>query len=211
MSNILNHNRNIFDFKLDLSNYWDFHICLDQYGVNGNANLNNSFQNTTVQALNSGNFSTGDQAAAAIEYLKTLELTDEELIALQAAQEEYNNTQTYSKDTYAMLNSMMQEHKITEEQFTALVEQNSQAIRDNSEAILSSATSLAELDGLAAQVAEASGGVVYGYAEALISLASVYLAGGLVKCCSFVILSVVSVSPSVNFGRFFSSFDIYSP
>ena len=42
MSNILNHNRNIFDFKLDLSNYWDFHICLDQYGVNGNANLNNS-------------------------------------------------------------------------------------------------------------------------------------------------------------------------
>ena len=42
MSNILNHNRNIFDFKLDLSNYWDFHICLDQYGVNGNANLNHS-------------------------------------------------------------------------------------------------------------------------------------------------------------------------
>lgn len=142
--------------------------------IEQNANLNNSFQNTTVQALNSGNFSTGDQAAAAIEYLKTLELTDKELIALQAAQEEYNNTQTYSKDTYAMLNSMMQEHKITEEQFTALVEQNSQAIRDNSEAILSSATSLSELDGLAAQVAGTSGGAVYGYAEALIGLASQY-------------------------------------
>lgn len=142
--------------------------------IEQNANLNNSFQNTTVQTLNSGDFSTGDQATAAIEYLKTLELTDEELIALRAAQEEYNNIQTYSTDTYTMLNSMMQEHKITEEQFTVLVEQNSQAIRDNSEAILSSATSLAELDGLTAQVAEASGGVVYGYAEALISLASQY-------------------------------------
>ena len=142
--------------------------------IEQNDNLNNSVQNTTVQTLNSGDFSTGDQATAAIEYLKTLELTDEELIALRAAQEEYNNIQTYSTDTYTMLNSMMQEHKITEEQFTVLVEQNSQAIRDNSEAILSSATSLAELDGLTAQVAEASGGVVYGYAEALISLASQY-------------------------------------
>ena len=29
MSNILNHNRNIFDFKINKSNYWDFHLCVD--------------------------------------------------------------------------------------------------------------------------------------------------------------------------------------
>ena len=29
MSNILKHNRNIFDVKLDYSNYWDFHVSLD--------------------------------------------------------------------------------------------------------------------------------------------------------------------------------------
>ena len=39
MSNIFNHNRNIFDFKLDLSNYWDFHICLEN--DNGNVNVDN--------------------------------------------------------------------------------------------------------------------------------------------------------------------------
>ena len=38
MSNILNHNRNIFDFKINKSNYWDFHLCVDindgnTYGV----------------------------------------------------------------------------------------------------------------------------------------------------------------------------------
>ena len=29
MSNILNHNRNIFDFKINKSDYWDFHLCID--------------------------------------------------------------------------------------------------------------------------------------------------------------------------------------
>ena len=29
MSNILNHNRNIFEFDLNKEDYWDFHICLD--------------------------------------------------------------------------------------------------------------------------------------------------------------------------------------
>ena len=67
MSNILNHNRNIFDFKLDLSNYWDFHICLDQYGTNGNTNLNNSkfeivnidFNNTVIVAPDARGFILG--------------------------------------------------------------------------------------------------------------------------------------------------------
>ena len=41
MSNILNHNRNIFDLKLDKSDYWDFHLSLDEtsaYGGNKNDN-----------------------------------------------------------------------------------------------------------------------------------------------------------------------------
>lgn len=29
MSNILNHNRNIFDFKINKSDYWDFHLCIN--------------------------------------------------------------------------------------------------------------------------------------------------------------------------------------
>ena len=33
MSNILNHNRHIFEFDLNKEDYWDFHLCLDQqYG-----------------------------------------------------------------------------------------------------------------------------------------------------------------------------------
>ena len=29
MSNILNHNRNIFEFDLNKEDYWDFHLCFD--------------------------------------------------------------------------------------------------------------------------------------------------------------------------------------
>lgn len=32
MGNILNHNRRIFQFDLNKEDYWDFHICLDNYG-----------------------------------------------------------------------------------------------------------------------------------------------------------------------------------
>lgn len=36
MSNILQHNRKIFDVKLDKSNYWDFHLCIDKVGSYNN-------------------------------------------------------------------------------------------------------------------------------------------------------------------------------
>lgn len=32
MSNILNHNRNIFQFYLNKEDYWDFHLCIDNIG-----------------------------------------------------------------------------------------------------------------------------------------------------------------------------------
>ena len=34
MSNILEHNRNIFDIVLDKENYWDFHLSTDYSSVN---------------------------------------------------------------------------------------------------------------------------------------------------------------------------------
>ena len=29
MSNILNHNRNIFQFDINKEDYWDFQLCID--------------------------------------------------------------------------------------------------------------------------------------------------------------------------------------
>lgn len=74
MSNILNHNRNIFDFKINKSNYWDFHLCVDINDANtyedadclsANIDINNSDcvwfdtlyskkENVWVDAVNDG-------------------------------------------------------------------------------------------------------------------------------------------------------------
>ena len=36
MSNIFNHNRNIFDVKLNRDTYWDFHLCIDNIDYSNN-------------------------------------------------------------------------------------------------------------------------------------------------------------------------------
>ena len=137
-------------------------------------NLSGSLEGTSAARMNSGDISTQETSAAAVAYLQTLQLTEEETAKLAEIQDAYNQTGTYTAENIVKLNELMSEHQITEEQFKNLIEQNNATLRENSEALLSSATSLAELDGLATQVAETSGGVVYGYAEALIGLASQY-------------------------------------
>lgn len=137
-------------------------------------NLSSSLEKTSAGQMNGGAISTQDTSAAAVAYLQTLQLTEEETAKLAEIQDAYNQTGSYTVENMAKLDELMANHQITEEQFGELIEQNNIALRENSEALLSSATSLSELDGLAAQVAEASGGAVYGYAEALISLASQY-------------------------------------
>ena len=136
--------------------------------------LSSSLQKTDAGRMNSGAIGTTETADAAIAYLSTLELTEEELINLRAAQEEYNKTGQYTAESYALLNGLMADHNITEEQMTALIEQNTAEVQANAEALLSSATSLEELQQLAFQVAEATGGTIPGYGEALINLGSQY-------------------------------------
>lgn len=137
-------------------------------------NLSSSLEQTSAGQMNGGAISTQDTSAAAVAYLQTLQLTEEETAKLAEIQDAYNQTGSYTAENMAKLDELMANHQITEEQFGELIEQNNIALRENSEALLSSATSLSELDGLAAQVAETSGGAVYGYAEALIGLASQY-------------------------------------
>ena len=36
MSNVFNHNRNVFDFKLNKEEYWDFHLCVDSVATQNN-------------------------------------------------------------------------------------------------------------------------------------------------------------------------------
>lgn len=137
-------------------------------------NLSSSLEKTSAGQMNGGAISTQDTSAAAVAYLQTLQLTEEETAKLAEIQDAYNQTGSYTAENMAKLDELMANHQITEEQFGELIEQNNIALRENSEALLSSAASLSELDGLAAQVAETSGGAVYGYAEALIGLASQY-------------------------------------
>lgn len=137
-------------------------------------NLSSSLEKTSAGQMNGGAISTQDTSTAAVAYLQTLQLTEEETAKLAEIQDAYNQTGSYTAENMAKLDEIMANHQITEEQFGELIEQNNIALRENSEALLSSATSLSELDGLAAQIAETSGGAVYGYTEALIGLASQY-------------------------------------
>lgn len=142
--------------------------------ISNSSGLVGSLKDTSVDRMNEGHIGTTETADAATAYLQTLELTEEEVAKLAQVQDEYNQTGSYTAENFATLNALMADHNITEEEFNNLITQNKETLRQNSEALLSTATSLAELDGLVAQVAEASGGVVYGYGEALINLASQY-------------------------------------
>lgn len=142
--------------------------------ISNSSNLVGSLKNTSVDGMNNGHIGTTETADAATAYLQTLELTEEETAKLAQVQDEYNQAGAYTAENFATLNALMADHNITEEEFNNLITQNNETIRQNSEALLSTATSLEELDGLVTQVATASGGVVYGYSEALINLASQY-------------------------------------
>lgn len=142
--------------------------------ISNSSNLAGSLKNTSADGMNNGHIGTTETADAATAYLQTLELTEEETAKLAQVQDEYNQTGAYTAENFAALNALMADHNITEEEFNNLITQNNETIRQNSEALLSTATSLEELDGLVTQVATASGGVVYGYSEALINLASQY-------------------------------------
>lgn len=142
--------------------------------ISNSSGLAGSLKNTSADRMNEGNIGTTEIADAATAYLQTSELTEEETAKLAQVQDEYNQTGVYTAENFATLNALMANHNITEEEFNNLITQNNETIRQNSEALLSTATSLEELDGLVTQVAAASGGVVYGYSEALINLASQY-------------------------------------
>lgn len=142
--------------------------------ISNSSDLAGSLKKTSADGMNNGHIGTTETADAATAYLQTLELTEEETAKLAQVQDEYNQTGAYTAENFAVLNALMADHNITEEEFNNLITQNNETIRQNSEALLSTATSLEELDGLVTQVATASGGVVYGYSEALINLASQY-------------------------------------
>ena len=142
--------------------------------ISNSSGLAGSLKDTSADKMNEGHIGTTETADAATAYLQTLELTEEETAKLAQVQDEYNQTGAYTAENFAALNALMADHNITEEEFNNLITQNNETIRQNSEALLSTATSLEELDGLVTQVATASGGVVYGYSEALINLASQY-------------------------------------
>lgn len=142
--------------------------------ISNSSNLAGSLKNTSADGMNNGHIGTIETADAAMAYLQTLKLTEEETAKLAQVQDEYNQTGGYTAENFATLNALMADHNITEEEFNNLITQNNETIRQSSEALLSTATSLEELDGLVTQVAAVSGGVVYGYSEALINLASQY-------------------------------------
>lgn len=151
--------------------------------ISKSANLSSSLGETDVNSINEidsdklGDSGTQDAAAAAEAYLETLDLTEEETAKLAEVQNEYNETNEYGYAALSRLHDLMQDHVMTEEQYNDLITQNNETLRENSEALLSTANSLAELDGLTDLVSEATGEEredVDGYSEALIKLASQY-------------------------------------
>lgn len=146
--------------------------------ISSSSNLKGALQNDNVNVNNiNAQATAGDSAeltTARLMYLDSLGLEGEELTQLAELQDKYRNGIDFTTEDLKNFDSLMTNHNITEEEFNDLITQNNETIRQNSEALLSTATSLEELDGLFAQVAEASGGMVYGYSEALINLASQY-------------------------------------
>lgn len=154
--------------------------------IQNSNNLQKSFANDTVSTdqMNSGKITSKDSSNtnAALAYLHTLELSKEELAQLADIQDEYNTQQQVSGDNLTHLNELMAEHNISQEQFDTLVQSNTADLQANSEALLSTATTSDELNQLARQIGAATdtdtsdnkSGVIEGYSEALIGLASQY-------------------------------------
>nr|DAG27273.1 MAG TPA: minor tail protein [Caudoviricetes sp.] len=139
-------------------------------------NLSGSLEKTSAAEMNGGGFVSPETLDAEVAYLQTLELTEEETNKLAEIQNAYNQTGSYSTQMLFALNDLMANHQITEEQFGNLVEQNNNILKENSESLLSTATSLEDFYDLLSQITdETDGSVLYSsIASGLINLASKY-------------------------------------
>ena len=147
--------------------------------ISGANSLNTALTAGTITAndINSeskedSNYS--DLNTARITYLDSLGLERDELEKLEAIEFQYNNEKKITGENLTNLTELIKAHNISEEEYNNLLNTNNDVLKQNSEALLSSASSLSELDTFASQVAEKTGGAVYGYSEALIHLASQY-------------------------------------
>lgn len=147
--------------------------------ISGANSLNTALTAGTITAndINSeskedGNYS--DLNTARITYLDSLDLERDELEKLEAIEFQYNNEKKITGENLTNLTELIKAHNISEEEYNNLLSTNNDVLKQNSEALLSSASSLSELDTFASQVAEKTGGTVYGYSEALVHLASQY-------------------------------------
>lgn len=139
-------------------------------------NLSGSLENTSATRMNGGNIITQETSAAVVAYLQSLELTKEETNELAEIQNAYNQTGTYTNKNMAKLDELMTNHQITEEQFKNLVEQNNDVLKENSESLLSTATSLEDFYNLLGKITDETDGSVFysSIASGLIDLASKY-------------------------------------
>ena len=66
-------------------------------------NLSSSLEKTSAGQMNGGAISTQDTSAAAVAYLQTLQLTEEETAKLAEIQDAYNQTGSYTAENMAKL------------------------------------------------------------------------------------------------------------
>lgn len=137
-------------------------------------NLSGSLENTSADNMNNMWIQDQDTSAARVAYLQTLKLTEEETNKLAEIQNAYNQTGFYSIGIMGDLTQLMANHKITEEEFGNLIEQNNNIIKENGEALLSTATSLEEFYDLLGQMPDGTEIFYSSIASGLIHLASKY-------------------------------------
>lgn len=147
--------------------------------ISGANSLNSALTAGTITANDINSESKEDSGysdlnTARITYLDSLDLERDELEKLEAIEFQYNNEKKITGENLTNLTELIKAHNISEEEYNNLLNTNNDVLKQNSEALLSSASSLSELDTFASQVAEKTGGTVYGYSEALIHLASQY-------------------------------------
>ena len=136
--------------------------------------VNSTLQNSSAEDLNSGNIDDSNTALAAMTYLDTLDLEEEKLNQLAEAREHYNQTGEFTAEDLQLINELMQENKISAEDYENMMKQTMETMQQNAEAYLSTATSVSELDALDAQLKAEGINASIEYSEALIGLAGQY-------------------------------------
>ena len=136
--------------------------------------VNNTLQNSSAEDLNSGEIDDSNTALAAMTYLDTLDLEEEKLNQLAEAREHYNQIGEFTAEDLQLINELMQENKISAEDYENMMKQTMETMQQNAEAYLSTATSVSELDALDAQLKAEGINASIEYSEALIGLAGQY-------------------------------------